>query len=82
MSQTFQVTLSASQLLNAAQALRENAGVAYDDERLCTAQAQYRMARDFYALLGMEQRAEQCGNLARAIDAEQRAIAAGEEEAV
>lgn len=77
---THTIELSAFQLRNAAYALRDSAGRAYDDERLNTAIAQYRLARDFYALLGNECRAEQCGNLARAIVAEQEAIAAGEEE--
>ena len=80
MAHKYQIQLTASQMLNAAQALRENAAVAYDDERLNTAIAQFRMAHDLYHLLGNAPRALQCATAAAAIEAEQEAIAADADE--
>ena len=82
MSTKFQIDMNATELLNAAQALRQSAGEAYDDERYVTAVMQNRMAGRFYVMLGNDQRAMQCFHQARAIEAEMAAIAAGEEEVV
>ena len=78
MNKIFQVEMSACQMLQAAQALCQSAGEAYDDERLVTAIAQYQLAARFYGLLGMDARAVAVGNKARLIDSE--IIAASEED--
>ena len=80
MNKLFQVEMTACQLLQAAQALTQSAGEAYDDERLVTAIAQYQMAARFYGMLGMDARAVAVGNKARLIDSE--IVAASEEEVV
>ena len=78
MNKLFQVEMTACQLLMAAQALRQSAGEAYDDQRYVSAIAGYKQAASYYALLGMERTAVATGNLARMIDAE--IVAASEEE--
>jgi len=78
MNKLFQVEMTACQLLMAAQALRQSAGEAYDDQRYVSAIAAYKQSASYYGLLGMERTAVAVGNLARMIDAE--IVAASEEE--
>ena len=80
MNTKFQVEMTACQLLQAAQALTQAAGEAYDDQRYVSAIAGYKQAASYYGLLGMNAWAVAIGNKARLIDSE--IIAASEEEAV
>jgi hypothetical protein len=74
------IEMTNTELLNAAIALRESASEAYADERMVTAIAQFRLAARLYALLGNTARTTHCGEMARAIEAEIQAIAAGEDD--
>jgi len=72
--------LSTTDLLNLSICTREGAERAHADGRLNVAHSQFLLACRLYARLGNSARATQMQAMAQAVDAQQRAIADGEEE--
>ena len=74
------IELNVTELLTTARALRESASEAYADERMNTAVCEYRLAGRYYDLLGNKPRSTHCYQMAKAIEQEIAAIAAGEDD--
>jgi len=74
------IELNVTELLTTARALRESASEAYSDERMNTAVCEFRLAGRYYGLLGNKPRSTHCFQMAKVIEQEIAAIAAGDTE--
>jgi hypothetical protein len=75
------ITLTKSEAMSAAWALKANATEAYCDERLTVAATNYSLAARLFFAAGYTSKGVLCNTLAQAIDAEAIAIASGDDDA-